>query len=60
MEETEIPDDKPVYMKSWDTARDLVTKQMADMLKVCVCVCVCVCACVPEPEPKHTTLVAQR
>ena len=31
LEQQKVPADKPVYIKSYDFARDLVTKQMADM-----------------------------
>ena len=33
VEETAIPLDKPIIIKSWDRARELVTRQMAAMLK---------------------------
>jgi hypothetical protein len=31
LEEMKVPADKPIYIRSYDHARDLVTKQMADM-----------------------------
>ena len=31
LDEVKVPPDKPIYVRSYDRARDLVTKQMADM-----------------------------